>query len=655
MNLAVSVSSYERSSSPFRDVDTYPDPSRWIPEHQCERFFIHKATAVQQVRELVRRGFDAFVCLCDGMREEDRAGVDVVVELERLGAAYTGASPHFFEMSRLALKLSCADAEVDSPAHVFAESEADAAMAATRLRFPLLVKHPNGYGSVGLAPSDRVERPDDLLPRVALKIAEFGGALIEEFIEGAEYCVLVAEPGEGDHSPRTWPPMEIKFPSGESFMHFELKWKAYQRLSVTPVADPALAERLTRCASKIFSALTGSSYARVDLRTDRHGTIFVLDVNSQPTMFYPADLNPIDLMLSRSAAGHRTFLEHLLDCAFRRQEQLRPRWRLTHDPQTGYGIAAIRDFEPGERIVILEETARRFVTKRHVEQHWQDWEKKVFGKSAVAFSDNVFRIWNKNPDEWYPFNHSCEPNAAFDGLNIVAWRPIAAGEPITVEYATFAGPDLAEFECHCGSPSCRGTIRGTDAFAPWVEERYGPHVTDYVLMIRARAALASARVGEKETGAPAHIRPLAGGADRQQELQPVSGVAIQITPDKGRGVFATRLFALGTTIEICPVIVFPEAERGDIDKTSLYNFYYEWGTDFRDGAVALGYGSLYNHSYRPNAHYYRHLHGSTVEIRAIRDILPEEEITINYNGEPDCDKPLWFTPVPEFETPRGQN
>jgi SET domain-containing protein len=58
-------------------------------------------------------------------------------------------------------------------------------------------------------------------------------------------------------------------------------------------------------------------------------------------------------------------------------------------------------------------------------------------------------------------------------------------------------------------------------------------------------------------------------------------------------------------------------------------------------AVALGYGSLYNHSYQPNARYDDES-GQTKVFRAIRDIAPGEEIVVNYNGEPGDETPVWF-------------
>jgi SET domain-containing protein len=107
----------------------------------------------------------------------------------------------------------------------------------------------------------------------------------------------------------------------------------------------------------------------------------------------------------------------------------------------------------------------------------------------------------------------------------------------------------------------------------------------------------------------------------------------------GRGVFATKPFARGELIETCPVIVVPASQRPDLDKTALYSYYYGWGDD---AALAQGLGSFYNHSYHPNAVYEKDIANGNVVISAIRDIVAGEEITVNYNGDPDSLKPLWF-------------
>ena len=122
-------------------------------------------------------------------------------------------------------------------------------------------------------------------------------------------------------------------------------------------------------------------------------------------------------------------------------------------------------------------------------------------------------------------------------------------------------------------------------------------------------------------------------------IHPAPNIVLAPSTIAGRGVFATKAFACGELIEVCPVIVIPADQRPDIDKTALYSYYYGWGDD---AALAQGLGNFYNHSYMPNAVYDKDITNSNVVIRAIQDIAAGEEITVNYNGDPDALKPLWF-------------
>lgn len=77
-------------------------------------------------------------------------------------------------------------------------------------------------------------------------------------------------------------------------------------------------------------------------------------------------------------------------------------------------------------------------------------------------------------------NHSCEPNVGFAGnVVLVAMRAIAPGEELTTDYALFDDYE-GEMACHCGTPSCRGTIGGRDWQRPELQARHGPYFSWYL-------------------------------------------------------------------------------------------------------------------------------------------------------------------------------
>lgn len=109
-------------------------------------------------------------------------------------------------------------------------------------------------------------------------------------------------------------------------------------------------------------------------------------------------------------------------------------------------------------------------------------------------------------------------------------------------------------------------------------------------------------------------------------------IAVRHISGKGRGVVAERRFEAGEIIERPPVLVIPREEVARIRETRLAHYYFEWGEDCNEAAIALGYGSLYNHSYTPNARYEFREGEERLEFLALRAIEAGEEITINYNN-----------------------
>jgi SET domain-containing protein len=113
--------------------------------------------------------------------------------------------------------------------------------------------------------------------------------------------------------------------------------------------------------------------------------------------------------------------------------------------------------------------------------------------------------------------------------------------------------------------------------------------------------------------------------------RPSQLIEIKWAGKKGRGVFARTEIKKGTVIERVPVVAFPVAEiYGSPRQSKLAQYAFNWKGD--TVAIALGYGSLYNHSIRPNAEFYSE--GRLAQIfLAIRDIAAGEEITVYYGPE----------------------
>lgn len=138
------------------------------------------------------------------------------------------------------------------------------------------------------------------------------------------------------------------------------------------------------------------------------------------------------------------------------------------------------------------------------------------------------------------------------------------------------------------------------------------------------------------------------------KLIPINKIYISESKIKkaGKGIYALYDFNKGEIIEQCPIILINENEVTEIRKTVLHNYYFMWGKDKKNhsAAICLGYGSLYNHSYSPNATYKKLIEKEIIEFFALKDIKKDEEITVNYNyGDPDDKNKLWIKSIPPFE------
>lgn len=117
-------------------------------------------------------------------------------------------------------------------------------------------------------------------------------------------------------------------------------------------------------------------------------------------------------------------------------------------------------------------------------------------------------------------------------------------------------------------------------------------------------------------------------------------ICIKDTGKYGKGVFATRDIKKDELIEVSPVIIFPKEDWKYLKKTLILYYCFYWGKN--DTAFALGFGSLFNHSYTPNTNFENNKENLSIDFYALQDIFMGEELKINYNGDLNNKSPLWF-------------
>jgi len=114
------------------------------------------------------------------------------------------------------------------------------------------------------------------------------------------------------------------------------------------------------------------------------------------------------------------------------------------------------------------------------------------------------------------------------------------------------------------------------------------------------------------------------------------------TTSMGRGVFTSEDIEAGTVVEMAPVIVMSSEDRKLLDQTLLHDYIFEWGDEEQQCCMALGYVPIYNHSYTSNCEYEMDYEAQLIRITAVQPVKAGEELFINYNGDWNDSKPLWF-------------
>jgi hypothetical protein len=212
----------------------------------------------------------------------------------------------------------------------------------------------------------------------------------------------------------------------------------------------------------------------------------MLEINANCGLYYePEDAGSADFCLLHDPAGHEGFTRQIVRAALERHARSKRPWEARPRADGEHGLYATRSIQPGETILAFEEQPHELVTLRHVEREWKGVRLAWFRRYAWPLTDEVWVTWSREPEDWKPVNHSCDPSAWLQGLDVVARRALEPDDHITLDYATFYNEQMPDFACDCGAENCRGTIKGDDYLADFVA-RYGDHVSDYVRRKRKR-------------------------------------------------------------------------------------------------------------------------------------------------------------------------
>ena len=452
---------YSTSNVDYQNYDPARDLSHLMPESTFDHVSLNKLTTYKQLKELKKKKYDIFVNLCEGYLEWEIPSIDVIYSMESLELPFTGPTSLLYDPPKKLMKYVAYTEGVNTPSYAIIESVDDIRTECGHLNFPLFVKPAKAGDSLGIDEKSQVNNIEELKQKANDIIDEYGPLLIEEYISGREFTVMLAANAEDERTATVFKPVEYIFPEGNRFKTYALKTSELHPNANIPCNDPVLKERLKEAAQNIFRCFGGVGYARLDFRVNDLNEIFFLEINFTCSVFYKDGYEgSADYILKHDGFGQENFLRHIIAEGIARHHRKQKCYVMKGNSIAGYGIYASRDIRCNELIFKGEEASQRIVTRRHIEENWNVKEKEIFRKYAYPVSKEVFLLWDNDPAGWAPQNHSCEPNTAYEGLNVVALRSIATGEELTLNYASFLDENMEPFNCRCGSHKCCGLITG---------------------------------------------------------------------------------------------------------------------------------------------------------------------------------------------------
>jgi D-alanine-D-alanine ligase len=243
---------------------------------------VHLEATPDLPRVLAEADVDLIFNIAEGVEGRNReAQVPALCEL--LGIPYTGS-----DSATLAIALDKAlgkkvlmQHDILTPKFQLMESARE--RLSSDMKFPLIVK-PNAEGSSkGIDSTNVVDTEEELRAAVKLCVERYRQpALVEEYIAGREFTVGLL----GDKRPRVLPPMEIKFKKDNPRPVYDYgvkqEWEQHVYYECPAKLTESEQKAMEKIARATFWALDCRDVARVDMRMDAEGRIYVLEVNPLP-------------------------------------------------------------------------------------------------------------------------------------------------------------------------------------------------------------------------------------------------------------------------------------------------------------------------------------------------------------------------------------
>lgn len=282
--------------------------------------------------------------LCDGDEINNIPGISIIRELEKNDLIYTGADAFFYEVttSKIPMKKLFEQHDIPTPKwKIISGTKSDANYFLSGMKLPVIVKPAVSGGSMGVGIKSVVHTAQALQAQVKILNEGYhgwnltaGGIIIEEFIEGPEYTVLIVGSSQDPSNCNVYPPVERVFnkslPEEEKFLSFDRLWEMYENENSMEhgedfynyYAPPKIfIDQLSKICLDAFCAVKGEGYARIDVRMDRQtGKMYVLEVNAQCGLSEDENYTSIGAILRLSGNTFSELIKDILERTIKQHE-----------------------------------------------------------------------------------------------------------------------------------------------------------------------------------------------------------------------------------------------------------------------------------------------------------------------------------------------
>jgi D-alanine-D-alanine ligase len=292
-------------------------------------------TIIEQIAAEAIQNYTIVLNLCDGDEINGTPGISVLKLLDEKDLIYTGASEYFYDIttSKIPMKEAFNKYKVPTPAWKAIRSKrAKLEGLLEKLGSPLILKPAVSGGSMGVSITNVVSTKETLQQEVAKMFTGYhnwdlttGGALVEQYVAGPEYTVLITGSFIHPEKAVVYPPIERVFheslPDNEKFLSFGRLWEIYDEekpiandqflYQYSPVTDKDLEKAICNISWEAYKAVGGMGYGRIDIRMDKNtGLLYVLEVNAQCGLSEDEDYTSIGAILRFS---NRSFTNMILE------------------------------------------------------------------------------------------------------------------------------------------------------------------------------------------------------------------------------------------------------------------------------------------------------------------------------------------------------